>query len=591
MKCFVSIKNIFFLFLLIAFTEQIFAQRVDPNRWIIQADGGITVFFGDVKRYNIIPDLESPSEVQPMFSLSVGKEISKIFSLRGQFLFGKLSGHKKTAKYHFKSDIMGANLLTDINLYYLFTGDRFALNRFNIYASIGVGYTSWDTKLYNDYPQPWGTDVASTNTKSAFSIPASLSMEYVFNKNFAVNAEGLLSITNSDEVDAVAGGTGFDSYVYANLGLVYKFSVKTKARKSRIKYALDPALYEPQPGDPQYVEAEVVAEEVMAEAEVTEVQEEEVQAEEVQENELTEDRQADAPRIEVAAGVAVAAAIDEEQESVVDTTAIAEAVEEVVPLEEVVAVEVAEADDFEDQKEINHELEDEAIQREVWVAKGEEAWPDIEFSVQVSASRVPLDAKKIQEDLGISETVYERNDHVWYRYSAGRYHKVWKAKEMRNILRSKHGVKDAFIVVYRNDKRISLVDALNFATSKQSIEKPEVAVATVDDPVAVEQVYPVSRIRKSIPGSGIMIGVQILAITNDEYPLDIFPGIYDIEKSIYFDKKKPWYRFIVGTFATYKEAEEFLPSARKNGFADAFIVAYKDGKKITIKQLKEELRK
>ena len=549
----IHLRNFVFFLVLIVFSEQVFAQRIEPNRWIIKADGGISVFFGDVKRYDIMPDYESPSEIQPMFSASIGKEISRIFSVRGQFVFGNLSGHKKSAKYNFKSDILGAHLLADINLYYLFTGERFGKNRFNIYTSLGVGYTNWNTKLYYDNPQPWGSDIASTNSNGAFSIPASLSMEYVFNKNFAVNIEGLLSVVSSDEVDAVVGGISFDSYMYASLGLVYKFKVGSKKKKSRIKYALAPELCEAQPGDPQYVE--------------------EVAVVEASENEVQEVTQADDAAMVEAAAVVAVVAVDEEQEQT-----------------EVAGEEIAVVDKYENEEKIDHKVESAAIKREVWVADGEEAWPDIEFSVQVSASKVPLNSEKIQADLGISETIYERNDNIWYRYSAGRYHKVWKARELRNILRSKYGVSKAFIVVYRDDKRISLEEALNFASRKQSVKEEEKSVA-VNDNLAVEQVYPVTPIRKSIPEVGIMIGIQILAITNHEYPLDIFPGIYDIEKSIYFDEKQPWYRFIVGTFASYEEAKEFLPSTQENGFSDAFIVAYKDGKKISIKQLKEELNK
>lgn len=536
-------RIIFFFLILIVFPLHAFSQRIEPNRWIVKVDGGVSVFFGDVKRYDIMPDYESPSEIQPMFSASIGKEISRIFSVRGQFIFGKLSGHKKSARYNFKSDVMGAHLLTDINLYYLFSGERFGRSRFNIYSSIGVGYTKWDTELYYDDFQTRGSNIASTNKNGAFSIPASLSMEYVFNKNFAINAEGLLSVVNSDGVDAVWGGTEFDSYVYASLGLVYKFSVKSKKKKSNIKYSLDSELYEAQPGDPQYVEEEVVAEAVENEAEVA----------------IVED----------VAVVVAAETVTEDPKQI---------------------VEIAEDNKLEDETEINHQLENDAVKREGWVVKGEEAWPDIEFSVQVSASRVPLDAVKIQNDLGISETIYERNDNIWYRYSAGKFNKVWKARELRNVLRSKYGVSDAFIVIYRDEKRISLEEALNYAARKQLVEKLDDHVAA-SDKTAVEHVYPVYPINKTIPKVGLLIGVQILAITNNEYPLDVFTGIFDIEKSIYFDEKHPWYRFIVGVFESYEEAEDFLPIAQKNGFKDAFIVAYKDGKKLTIKQLKEELKK
>ncbi|MCK5776424.1 MAG: outer membrane beta-barrel protein [Bacteroidales bacterium] len=517
-------KTIFFLGLIV-FSIHTFAQRIEPNRWIIKADGGASVFFGDVKRYDIMPDHESPSEIQPMFSVSVGKEISKIFSVRGQFISGKLSGHKKSSKYNFKSNILGGHLLTDINLYYLFTGERFGPNRFNIYASIGVGYTSWDTKLYYDKAQLWGSDIASTNSNGAFSIPASMSMEYVINKNFAVNAEGLLSVVTSDAVDAVLGGIEFDSYVYASLGVVYKFNIKLKKKKSRIKYSLDPELYEAKPEDLPYLEKEDVA---------------------------------------VAAVVEAETVPDKRQESV----------KEDKPREEF---------------EINHSIENAAIQKEIWADRGEDPWPGIEFSVQVLASKNRIDIDRIKKEIGLDEHIYERYDDIWYRYNMGRFHKVWKAKDLRNILRSKHGVEDAFIVVYRGEERISLAEAMNYAIREQQLGGPKNGDVSPYVASAAEQVYPMISLKSSIPTAGITIGVQVLSIQNNKYPIGMFSGIYGIDNPILVSEKLPWYKIIVGGFSTYEEALEFIPSAREKGFIEAFVVAYKDGKRISIKKLKAEL--
>ena len=538
------------LLTLFAIPTALFSQKIQPNRWIIKADGGVSVFFGDVKRYDYVPDHESPSEIQPMFSVSIGKEISKIFSVRGQFLFGKLSGHKKSAHYNFKSDILAGNLLADINLYYLFTGDRFGKNKFNAFASLGVGYTNWDTKLYFDTPPATGSDIVAESSKGAFSIPAALSIEYVINRNFAVNAEGILSVVTSDEVDAKVGGIEFDHFTYGSVGIVYKFKIKTKAKESKVKYALDPELYEAKPGDPQYVEKNEVA---VAAAVVNETQEEKLEVvEEKTDVVLAKDDKAE-----------VVAVADKKQEPV-------------------------KAEKSKESFKIDHSIENAAIQKEVWVDRGKDPWPGIEFSVQILASKQPLDIDQIKKTVGIAEGVYERYDNAWYRYNMGRFHKVWKAKELRNILRSKHGVEDAFIVVYRGEERISLAEALNYATKKQQITSPE----GDDRPYvasAAEQVYPMVSMSNTIPTTGLTIGVQVLSIQNNEYPIGIFSGIYGIENPILVNEKSPWYKLIVGGFATYEEAHEFIPLVREKGFIDAFIVAFKDGKRISIKKLKAEL--
>jgi len=45
----------------------------------------------------------------------------------------------------------------------------------------------------------------------------------------------------------------------------------------------------------------------------------------------------------------------------------------------------------------------------------------------------------------------------------------------------------------------------------------------------------------------------------------------------------------VSGFVTYEDAVDFQTEAREKGFVDAFIVAFKDGRRISIKRLKEDL--
>lgn len=536
-------KSVFILIPLLM-VQIVFAQRVEPNRWYFKADGGVSVFFGDVKRYDYVPDHESPSEIQPMFSGSFGKEISKIFSVRGQFLYGNLSGHKKSAHYHFYSTLMGGHILTDINLYYLFTGARFGDSKLNVYTSIGAGYLMWDSELFYDTPPAEGPDLMASSKAGAFSIPGSFSLEYAFSRNFAVSGEGMLYVVTSDDVDAKPGGIKVDMFSYVNIGLTYKFRIKTKARESKIKYELDSSIYEAKLGDPQYRDPEVV-----------------VAAPEVVKDEV----------------------IEQEEAAVIAESDIVEDDVKGSDVKETVSKQKKDSNVF----PINHELEKAAIQKEVWASKTYDPWPEIEFSVQILASKAPISVSDIKKDLGIAEIIVEKYDGDWYRYSAGQYSKMWKAKELRNKLRSNVGVKDAFIVVYRNNERISLAEALNYAARKQLLTDEEYIV----EDKAAGKVYPMMQLVYNIPDEGVVFGVQVLSIKNNEYPLGVFAGIYGINKPILVNFKDPWYKLIISGFNSYQEAAEFQFTAREKGFIDAFVVAFKDGRRISIKRLKEELGK
>jgi hypothetical protein len=506
-----------------------FAQRIKPDRWYVSADGGISVFFGDVKRYDYIPDYESPSEIKPMFSANVGKEISKVFSLRGQFLYGGLSGHKKSAHYNFSSLILGAHLLTDINLVYLFTNTRFGNSRFNVLASLGGGFIQWNSTLYYDSPLSDGTDIMNVSNNGSLSFPGSLSIEYLLNKNLSVNIQGMLYVVTSDDVDAKGGGIKSDMINYNSVGVTYKFKTKRKAKRTQINYALDPSIYEPRPKE-----------------------KEEVAIKETEQQPQTEQPQEIAP---------VSTQTIEQQK------------------------EIAGNHVGEDQFPIDHELEKEAIKKEVWTPKNEDAWPDIVFSVQILASKSHRELAELKQRYNINETIYEKKADSLYKYVVGKYDKLWRAKETRNILRSQVGIEGAFIVVYRNDERISLEEAMNYAARKQTVIAEQDVIDTSEE--AAKMIYPLVSLVDNIPKEGTYIGVQILSMKSKEYPMGVFKGIYNIDKPIMVQYKDPWYKLIVYKFSSLNEAYDYQQQVREKGFIDAFVLVYKDGKRISLNKYKE----
>lgn len=515
--------RLIFLIIVLLVINSTFAQRIKPNRWYVAADGGVSVFFGDVKRYDYIPDYESPSEIQPMFSGSFGKELSPVLSVRGQFLYGELSGHKKSAKYNFSSNVMGGHIMADINLVYLFTNTRFGNSRLNVIASIGGGYLQWNSTLFYDIPTKDGSNIMNESKDGSLSFPGSFGFEYLINKNFSVNMQGMLYVVASDYVDAKPGGIKLDMINYNSVGLVYKIKPQKKAKRAKINYTLDPELYEPK--------------------EEAVVKQENIQ--------------------------------DEDKEVRNDTDEIQLANEDQVG---------------KDEFPIDHELEKEAIKKETWIPINEEAWPDIMFSVQILASKSQHDPQELQQQYNISEKIYEKKDEDdLHKYVVGKYDKLWRAKETRNIIRSQNGIEEAFIVVYRNNKRISLEEAMNFAARKQTvIAEPEVVQAAND---AAEVVYPLVSLVDNIPTTGTYIGVQILSMKSKEYPMGVFKGIYNIEEPLMVKYKNPWYKIIVYGFDNLSEAYDYQKQVREKGFIDAFVLVFKDGKRMSLKRYKEENEK
>jgi len=505
------------LIMLLMISNELFSQRVQPNRWIIKADGGVSIFFGDVKRYDYIPEFEATGEVQPMFGLNVGKELSRVFSIRGQFIMGKLGGHKQSAHYNFRSDYMGGHVLADFNILNIFNKRaRFGKAKFNVFASIGLGYSTWQSVLHYDNPLSDGTDIIAESNDGALSIPGALSMEYSFNRNFSMNMEGMLVVITSDEVDAKVGGISIDMMNYLSLGIVYRFNLNKKSKKSKPVEKTKPIINK--------------------KTEVADEQDEEVAVNKAEEK----------------AEVVIPKGVDlpEEDAEVVNNTKV-------------------------------------IIEKDVVEVEQDTSWNGTVFSVQILASKAPIKTEIIKRNLNIYEKISEKYNGVWYRYSVGKFDNLEDAKRHRNIYRDKAGTKNSFIVVYRNGERISLEDALNYAARSQHHSEK---VYEVEDKMA-EKVYPMITLDANIPNTGIVIGVQVLSIQNDEYPLGVFSGIYGIDRPIIVAYKNPWYKIIVSGFSNYKDAYDFQFVARDKGFIDAFVIAFKDGKRISVKKLKEELAK
>ncbi len=504
--------------------ESAFSQRIQPNRWYLTADGGISVFIGDVKRYNYVPDVKSPSELKPMFSASVGKEISRVFNVRGQFLFGGLSGHKKSANYNFSSSLFGAHALADVNLVYLLTNARYGKNRLNIWASLGGGYMHWNTTLYYDAPLNDGTDIMATSNNGNLSFPGALSFEYMLNNSLSINAQGMLYVIASDEVDAKTGGFKLDMVNYYGLGVTYKINSGRKSGKTSIDYSLDPTIYEPKP-------------------------EEKVEFANVEQEEIKQ--------------------TEEAIEAKTDNTGIPNNIQ-------------IEPSETEEDFPIDHELEEAAIEKELWTPRDVEAWPDIAFSVQILASKKRHNPAELQEKFNISNPIYEKVDKdSLYKYMVGKYDKLWRARETRNMVRSQNGIDGAFIVVYRDDQRISLEEAMNYTARDQlDIAKPETVNTT-------EAVFPLMSLVDNIPKKGVYIGVQILSVKSKEYPMGVFKGIYNIDKPIMVKYQDPWYKLIVYKFGSLQEANDYEQKLRSKGFIDTEVIIFKDGQLISIEKYKE----
>ncbi len=76
---------------------------------------------------------------------------------------------------------------------------------------------------------------------------------------------------------------------------------------------------------------------------------------------------------------------------------------------------------------------------------------NITFKIQIAASKKPLSIEKLNKICIVDDIIHSEYFDNWYKYHIGFYKTYNKAQEYKLIL----GLKDAFIVAYKNGKRIN----------------------------------------------------------------------------------------------------------------------------------------
>ena len=123
--------------------------------------------------------------------------------------------------------------------------------------------------------------------------------------------------------------------------------------------------------------------------------------------------------------------------------------------------------------------------------------------------------------------------------------------------------KDEFFVPSKNDNQ-----------QEKEVQQPSEKTAPILKAAAPEKVEKSSEIKNEI-----IFKVQISASATK---LDIVPSNFNGLSSISIEKQGKLYKYFYGAENKYDDAKKNLEQAKKKGYTSAFIVAYKDGLKISI---------
>lgn len=205
--------------------------------WQLNTNGGSSLFFGDIKQYQIWPVSNNENEWRYAGGFQLNKQISPVFGLRGQVLFGQLSGTRRSWNKYFESNYIEFNLNTTVSLRNMIS--KYRSNQFwNIYFTVGVGITNYNTEVKDLTTKQVVQRVGYGNGRSFGGrtlqgiLTGGLGLDLRLSDKWNLTLESVNRIMNSDDMDGRISGFIYDVYNYTSIGLSFKFGKSNRVRTS-----------------------------------------------------------------------------------------------------------------------------------------------------------------------------------------------------------------------------------------------------------------------------------------------------------------------------------------------------------------------
>mgnify|MGYP002639264060 CR=1 FL=1 len=369
--------------------------------WQINVNGGTSLFFGDIKQYQFAPVSTNENEWRFAGGAMLIKQISPIFGIRGQFLYGNLAGTRRQRNLYFESNYVEFNLNATIGIRNIFQKYR-ADQVWNAYILLGLGITNFNTELMDlqtkkvlkSQGNGSGSSFAGRSLQGMFL--GGLGLDLRLSNRVNLNLETANRLLDTDKLDATEGGFKYDVYNYTSLGISYKFGGNSSKQSKKEEY--------------RYFKPKEETDEVIESADY-----------DYNPNKPISPPEVDALTIEPV--IVAIPVLPPAKETVVEEII-------TVPVEEVITEPV--------------------IKQEVNVQ-------GIEYRVQIRAKygkAISIHHLSTTYNIPASE-IKENTYNGFYIYTVGSYPTYDQAKERRNYLRLNNGISDSFIVAFRNGARLN----------------------------------------------------------------------------------------------------------------------------------------
>ena len=213
------------------------------------------------------------------------------------------------------------------------------------------------------------------------------------------------------------------------------------------------------------------------------------------------------------------------------------------------------------------------------------------YKVQIAAFRKPIPQNTFA---GIKPITAEKVENsAFTRYFAGMFVNYTNANTAKNAVRSQ-GYKDAFVVAYFNGKRISITESRRLIKSGEAYTDSQ--MADNSSKFNIEN-YGKSQEKQSLAAidysdnTGTLL-TETPELNNEGVTYSVQVGVFggtrtsqrlNNAKDLFYDRTSSgYYRYFSGKFNAESNATEARNRIRNNGFSDAFVVAFYQGKRISV---------
>jgi hypothetical protein len=176
----------------------------------------------------------------------------------------------------------------------------------------------------------------------------------------------------------------------------------------------------------------------------------------------------------------------------------------------------------------------------------------IEFRVQIAASRRPMPADELRRIYKGNRTINSFTEEGWMKYHIASVSSFGEAKQIK----AESGSRNAFIVAYRDGKKIDLYSAIHPAQKGSPSE--------------------LSLSPSKVPETGKAYYIQ-LAASRKPMDRESLLKMTGVPLEVLEFTEEGWYKYRTGPFSTYAQAKAEMKKFSKT---DLFITGFSDGKRM-----------